>query len=71
MHEFTTFRCPACKGVAHPASGCQHSEFVVICGPCTRKFNVWLSSRLQGKPKKRPATPKPVPVRLAHKSNDA
>ena len=41
--QFTVWRCPSCGGVAHPATGCQHSENVVVCGPCTRKFWAWLA----------------------------
>ena len=40
-HPSPTFRCPSCGGAAHPASGCQYSKTVVVCGPCTRRFWVW------------------------------
>ena len=35
-------KCFTCGGAAHPASGSQYSESVVICGPCTREFWKWV-----------------------------
>ena len=40
--EFTTYRCPTCGGVSHPASGCQYTATFVVCGPCTREAWVWI-----------------------------
>jgi len=34
--------CFCCGGVAHPATGCQYSERVIICGSCTRSFWKWV-----------------------------
>lgn len=53
QNTFRTFRCPACKGVAHPASGSQHSENMVVCGPCTRKFAAWVHAWTSSKGKGR------------------
>jgi len=39
---FTSFRCPDCGGVSHPASGCQYSERTVVCGRCTRRVFSWV-----------------------------
>lgn len=43
-------RCASCHGAAHPASGCQYSERVIVCGPCTRRFWAWV--RVHTKPRK-------------------
>lgn len=34
-------RCASCGGVAHPATGCQYSETMIVCGPCVRRFWSW------------------------------
>lgn len=41
--------CACCDGVAHPASGCQYSERVVVCGPCTRRFWAWAKRHTSAK----------------------
>jgi len=33
--------CTACQGVFYPATGCQYSARVVVCGPCVRQFWAW------------------------------
>jgi hypothetical protein len=35
-------KCAACGGAAHPATGCQHSETCIVCGPCTEAFWRWV-----------------------------
>lgn len=35
-------RCSSCGGSAHPASGSQISESIIICGPCVRRFHAWV-----------------------------
>lgn len=42
-----TQHCAACKGAAHPATGCQYSERVLTCRACTVRFWAWLR-RIQG-----------------------
>ena len=42
-------RCAACKGVAHPATGCQYSKQTLICRACTRRFWEWLRKHTNGK----------------------
>lgn len=34
--------CADCKGVAHPASGCQYSPRTIVCGPCVRRTWAWI-----------------------------
>ena len=41
--------CAACGGAAHPASGCQYSERVLVCGPCTRRFWVWARQHMHAR----------------------
>jgi hypothetical protein len=43
VEEFKRYICASCKGVAHPATGCQYSETMIICGPCIRKAWVWIA----------------------------
>lgn len=43
--------CPSCGGAAHPSSGCQYSEAIVVCGPCTRRFWSWALQHINGKGK--------------------
>lgn len=45
--------CAACKGVAHPVTGCQYSERVLICRGCTVRFWVWLRQHTNGKGRRR------------------
>lgn len=33
--------CAACGGAAHPATGCQYTETMIVCGPCVRRFWRW------------------------------
>jgi hypothetical protein len=35
-------QCGACKGVAHPATGCAWSDRTLVCGPCARSFWKWM-----------------------------
>ncbi len=42
-------RCASCKGVAHPATGHQHSARVLICGPCARSWAAWLAKHTRRK----------------------
>ena len=35
-------KCASCKGVAHPATGSQHSETFIVCGRCTRETWAWV-----------------------------
>ena len=35
-------RCFSCGGPAHPATGCQYTETLIMCGPCTREFWAWM-----------------------------
>jgi hypothetical protein len=42
-------RCACCKGAAHPASGCQYSERVIICGRCTREAWRWIKGHTNSK----------------------
>lgn len=42
-------KCASCPGVAHPATGCQYSERVLICAQCTKRFWVWLRQHTNGK----------------------
>lgn len=39
---YKTFRCAACGGAAHPSTGCQYSEDMLVCLRCTRAFWRWL-----------------------------
>jgi len=41
--------CAACKGVAHPSTGCQYSVRVLICRNCVVRFWVWLRQHTNGK----------------------
>lgn len=34
-------RCAACNGTAHPATGCQYTPTMLVCGPCVRRFWAW------------------------------
>jgi len=43
--------CSACKGAAHPASGCQYSESVIVCGPCVRRFWAWAKQHMRARKK--------------------
>ena len=45
----TILRCASCKGVAHPATGCQYSEKTLICRACTVRFWQWLKPHVNGK----------------------
>jgi hypothetical protein len=51
--ELKSYVCADCGGPAHPASGCQYTETMVICGPCTRKFWAWLRLHTNKMPSKR------------------
>jgi len=42
MSQLTSIRCAACKGVAHPASGCVYGPRTVVCGPCVRAAWAWV-----------------------------
>lgn len=46
---------PACvgTGVAHPATGCEYSPGVVVCGPCVRAFWAWFRAHSNQVPGKR------------------
>lgn len=35
-------KCASCGGSAHPATGCQYSERVIICGRCIREAWHWI-----------------------------
>ena len=35
-------QCFFCGGAAHPATGCQYTENVIACGPCTRTAWTWV-----------------------------
>jgi hypothetical protein len=35
-------KCSSCGGSAHPASGCQYTEDMIICGRCTRLAWNWI-----------------------------
>ena len=57
-HELTPIspqsaRCAACKGVAHPSTGCQYSGRTLICRNCTVRFWVWLRQHTNGKGRRR------------------
>ena len=38
--------CFFCGGAAHEATGCQYSERVLSCGPCTRRFWGWFRGHI-------------------------
>lgn len=42
-------RCFFCGGAAHPASGCQYTERVIACGPCTRTTWKWVRQHVNKK----------------------
>jgi hypothetical protein len=46
-------RCAACKGPAHPASGCQYTARTLVCGPCARRFWEWAVRHANGAGRRR------------------
>ncbi len=42
--------CNFCEGVAHPATGCQYTENMIACGPCTRRFWAWFEQHSNPRP---------------------
>jgi hypothetical protein len=59
-------KCAACKGSAHPDTGCQYTETCLICGPCVRRFWEWASGNGSRKfrvgPKRKGAEYVPFPT---------
>lgn len=45
--------CAACKGPAHPASGCQYTAQTLVCGPCVREFWAWAVRHINGAGRRR------------------
>jgi hypothetical protein len=40
-------RCFSCRGPFHAATGHYHRPDVPVCGPCTRRFVVWLKGHVK------------------------
>ncbi len=42
-------KCSACGGAAHPATGCEYSATVIVCGPCVRRFWRWARAHMHAR----------------------
>ena len=55
-------KCFLCDGVAHPSTGAQYTERVVVCESCVREFWAWF--RAQQHKRGRPGRDKHRPHRV-------
>lgn len=53
IEEYTSEKCVACGGPAHPATGFVLSDKAILCGPCAQDFYQWYRKRMnnQNRPK--------------------